>query len=101
MTMPFKHIADALNLADLPEEEQEAILMDINDVVFKGALVRLIDRMDEKTQKEFTKLLEADASGEEVEAFIKANVPEADDIVADTVKEIQDDILAVTETKTI
>jgi hypothetical protein len=101
MDAPFKTIADALNLAELPEDQQEAILLDINDAVFKGALVRLVDRMDEKTQKKFSKLLDSDASGEDVEAFIKAHVPEADEIVADTVKEIQDDILAVTESKTV
>ncbi len=95
-TTKFDNIVDALNLTELSPEEQEEILLDLNDLIFKGSVVRLIERMDDKTREKFGKLIEQDASGEEIDTFIKKNVPDADEAVKDTIQELTDDILAVT-----
>ncbi len=86
----------ALDLESLSPEEQEAMLLEINELVFKGSMVRLIERMDESTRDEFTKLMDSDASEEEVEAFLAEKVPDADQAVADAVSELTSDILAAT-----
>ena len=59
-------------------------------------MVRLIEKMDEQTRDEFAKMLDGDASEDEIESFIQTHVPEADKLVEETVEELTSDILAVT-----
>lgn len=94
----LSHVMDALELSELPPEEQEALLLDLNSLVFEGSMVRLIERMDEKTRADFTTLVESDADEDAVESFLKERVPDADAVVAETMQEISDDILSVTGT---
>ena len=93
-------LLEALDIADLPLEEQEAVLLEINELVFKGSMLRMIEQMDEATSEAFTALMDSDADEEAVEAFLTKNVPGADQAVLDTITELTDDILAVTGTNT-
>ncbi|MDP2157431.1 MAG: DUF5663 domain-containing protein [Nitrospirota bacterium] len=93
-------LLDALEISDLPAEEQEAVLLEINELVFKGSMLRMIEQMDEATSEAFTALMDSDADEEAVEAFIAQNVPGADQAVLDTIKELTDDILVATGTNT-
>ncbi len=88
-------ILDALNLDAFEPEEQQEMLLTLSDLIFRGSLVRLIERMDEQTKTDFSALVEKGASGEEIEAFIKERVPEGDSAVTDTVKELAEDMAAV------
>lgn len=97
VTTGLQDIVEALALADLPDEEREQILLDIQELVFKGTVVRLVDRMDDATRADFTALMERDASEEEVEEFLKVRVIDADGAVAEAVQDLTDDILAVTK----
>jgi hypothetical protein len=66
-------------------------------LIFKGTLVRLIERMDEPSRDEFNALLDSNPSEDAIQEYIQANVPDADSAVAETVAELTDDILAVTK----
>jgi hypothetical protein len=96
-TTSFEDIMKALNVEELPEQEREEILLDLNELVFKGTLVRLLERMDEPTQEEFDALLSTDASEGDVEKFLQKHVPDADAAVDETIAELTNDILAVTK----
>lgn len=89
---------DALGIAELSAEEQESLLLDLNSLIFRGSMVRLIERMDDASRDEFAKLMDAGADEEAVEAFLAERVPDADTAVLETVKELSDDILAATGT---
>lgn len=90
------NLLDALELDALKPEEQEEILDDIGEIIAEGTMTRLMEQMDDATSAEFTKLLESEASEEQVDAFIKEHVPNSEQILQDTIDELQDDILAVT-----
>lgn len=92
-----KTLLDAFDLAELEPEEQEEILLDLSDLVFKGTMVRVIEQMDDETRDQFNTLLDSDANEDEVQAFIEKYVPDADALVKETIDELRDDILAVTE----
>jgi hypothetical protein len=92
-----KNIIEALDLAELEPEEQEELLLDLDELIFKGTMVRLIERMDEKTASAFNALLDEDASEDDIEAFLQKHVPDADSAITDTVAELTNDILAVTQ----
>ncbi|MES2668342.1 MAG: DUF5663 domain-containing protein [Patescibacteria group bacterium] len=93
-------VLDALKLGDLPKEEQEALLLELNELVFKGAMLRIVERMDEATSQAFAQLMESDADEETVEAFLKERVPGMDEAVAETLADLTDDILSATGTNT-
>lgn len=95
-TKNFTNIIDALSLFELPPEEQDLIMDDLNELVFKGSLIRMMELMKATVRDEFTTLIESEASEEEIDAFITKNVPNADKAISATLAEITDDILAVT-----
>lgn len=91
-------LLSALEVENLDPQEQEALLLELNEIVFRGSMIRLIEKMDEKSREEFAVLMEGDADEKAVEAFLMERVPDADKAVAETVAELTDDILAVTGT---
>lgn len=96
---PIAEILKALQMSELSPEEQEQMLLDINAIIYEGSMVRIVERMDEQARADFEALMESDADEEAVEAFLKERVPDADALVAETVKELTDDILSGTDTK--
>jgi succinate dehydrogenase flavin-adding protein (antitoxin of CptAB toxin-antitoxin module) len=89
-------LLEALGIEELEPQEQEEILNDLGEIVFKGSLLRMFETMDEHTKEAFEKLLAADPSDEELQDFLAKNVPQADQAVNETVEELTSDILAVT-----
>ena len=90
-------LTDALDLSELPVEEQEEILVDINDLVLQATITKIIEVMDEKTRDEFSMLIDSGPSDEAVADFIEAHVPNSDELVQETIQDFADDILAVTK----
>lgn len=92
---PIQNLIDALKLNELEPEEQEAMILEVHELVFRGALARTIELMDEQTREEFSALLDTEPTENEVDEFLKTRVPGADTAVAEAVQEIADDILAI------
>ena len=95
-TSSTQTLLDGLKIDELLPEEQEELLLDLNELVFKGTMVRMLEIMDEVTKDEFEKLMDSDADEETIQAFLDKNVPEADKMVGEVVEELRSDILAVT-----
>lgn len=91
-------ILNALDISSLPQSEQEEILLDIHDLVYEGAMVRILDQMDEHTRTQLDALLEREVPEEDVEAFIISKVPGANAAVTEAIEELRSDILAATGT---
>ena len=98
MTDQTQNILDALDMKGLPPEEQEELLLDLGDLVFRGSMLRLIERMDDPTKDDFNTLMDKNPSEAEVMAFLKERVPDADKAVEETLADLRSDILAVTGT---
>ena len=60
----LSNIVEALHLEELNSEDQEAILLDINELIMKGTITRIAEQMDDKTRAEFEVLLDNDADEE-------------------------------------
>jgi hypothetical protein len=95
-TSHFDAITKALNFDSLSGEEQEELLLDLNTLIFRGSLVRLVERMDDDTRDLFNKLIEKNPTEELMEQFLMTHVPDADKAVAETIEDLTNDILAVT-----
>lgn len=86
-------ILDALDVEALEENEKEEILIELNEVIFRGTLLRLFEMMDIDTRDKYLALVEANVGEEEIETFLRENVPSAGDAFTETVDELADDIL--------
>lgn len=89
-------LMDILGIEELELNEQEALLTDLGDLIFKGSMLRILELMEEAVKERFELLMAAEPSDEELEGFLLEYVPGADRAVMETVQELTDDILAVT-----
>ena len=96
-TTKFEKMVDALDISALPVEEQEELLLDLNSLIFRSSLVRMIENMDEATRDEFSVLMEKNPDEEELEAFLLNRVPNAEESVQEAIETLADDILAVSD----
>ena len=94
-TAPAMNIMSALQLDMMTVPEQEKTLLALSDLVFKGTLLRVVEKMDDKTREEFSALLEKDASPEEVQSFLTARVPGADKAAGEVLADIASDMEAL------
>ena len=90
-------VEEALGFAELSIEEQKEILLDLSELIYKGTMIRVMERMDESHKDAFHALIDGNASQEEIATFIEKHVPDADAAVQETVAELTSDILAVTK----
>lgn len=93
-TNAFEELLEALKVRELAEEEQEALLLELNELIAQSTLVRLLEQMDDATQSEFSALLDGGASEAEAEAFIAQRVPNADAILEEVIRSLTKDVLA-------
>lgn len=85
-------LLNTLGLDALAPAEQEEMLLTLSNLVFRGAMVRFVERMDDKAREDFTKLMEQGADGASVESFLRERVPGADGAVQETIDEIAADM---------
>lgn len=95
----LEKIVSALDLNSLPLKQQEEVMSKLGELIFRGTLVRLYERMDEATRVEFSALLEREATPEEVDTFLKEKVPDSEAAAKEAVDELASDILSVTSSK--
>ncbi len=96
VTDAYQSILNAVEFDELAPEEQEAFLLDLNSLIFRGAVLRTIERMDERTRNDWYRLVSEQASEDKMRQFLTRRVPGADLALAETVETLADDILFVT-----
>lgn len=92
----YQSILDAVEFDELTKEEQESFLLELNSVIYKGAVIRALERMDDRTRRAWYELIRRNASAEEMERFLSRRAQVAETALADTIESLADDILAVT-----
>ncbi len=97
MKKPTQEMLDVLGLKNLPEEEQQALLLDMQQLIFKGSMLRMLDQMSEPAKEAFNAYLESNPSEEAIMEYMEANVSEAREAILETIADIKSDILASTE----
>ncbi|MDB5195556.1 MAG: hypothetical protein JWO84_740 [Parcubacteria group bacterium] len=96
VTTSYQQILDSVEFSVLTQAEQEAFLLDLNSVIFRGAVTRTLERMDEPTREAWHNLIASGASAASMQRFLDRKVPQADLALAETVEILASDILAVT-----
>lgn len=91
----YQTILQYVEFDALPKKEQEQFLLDLNSLIFRGAITRTLERMDERTRNDWYALIEKGASDTDMRRFIERRVPQAELALAETVETLAGDILAV------
>lgn len=97
MKKPTPDMLAVLGLQNLPEAEQQELLLDMQHLIFKGSVVRMLERMSEESKEAFNTYLESNPSEDDMMEYLEQNVPEAKDAIIETIADIKNDILAGTQ----
>lgn len=84
-----------LGLDALPAKDQKEMLITLSDLVFRSSLVKLVERMDDKTRLDFSVMCVKGATAEQMAAFMQERVPNADAVVRETIDELAADVAAL------
>jgi hypothetical protein len=76
-----KNIEEVLGIEGLSQEEQEDIVTRIGALIYQNVLMRALDKMSEEDQDEFEKILDKDATSEEIFSFLEEKVDNFKDII--------------------
>jgi hypothetical protein len=87
-----KTILDELGLTDLPQEKKEALLIKMTEVILKRIFVETMEKLVPEAQEEYAKLIEANATPEEVENFLAEKIPNYDELIKKTVDEFVEEM---------
>lgn len=87
-----------LGLEDLPEEQQEKMLMDMGEIIQQRIILRVAEGLSDEDKENFVKILEEKKEQpEEIEKFIREKVPEIDDIIMEEVGRYKQEITSLIE----
>ena len=70
-------------IEDLEQSEQDELLGEIGGVVFQAALIRVTPTLSEDAQAQVEKLMDSNASPDEMFALIRSVAPNFDQIIAE------------------
>lgn len=97
MKKPTEDMLEVLGLQDLSEEEQQSLLVDMQALIFKGSVVRMLEQMSEEEKDAFNQYLSSNPSEDDMMEYLDKNVPDAKGAILDTIAELKSDILASTQ----
>ncbi|NCU41761.1 MAG: hypothetical protein EOM19_03495 [Candidatus Moranbacteria bacterium] len=87
-----KKILQHLGIEKIPQEMQDEIIAKFGEVVFKEILLQTLERLDEDQQKEYERMLERNASPEEMEVFLKERIPDYEQLIFSVIDSLMKDI---------
>jgi hypothetical protein len=89
-TILQKNIIRELGLEELPEKEQEEMLLSMGRIIFQSILIRTMEELDEKSKDEFEKILSEKPNDEEtILGFLQSKLPNLNEIVNDEVSKFK------------
>ena len=70
---------------NLPEDQMQALIQHIEDTINSQIGEEIVESLDDDQLKELVQMQDNDASAEEIDEWIRARVPEYDEIIEDNV----------------
>lgn len=87
-----KDLAEELGLADLPQDKKEQLLIRMTEVILKRIFVETMHRLAEPDQSSYEKLIDDNASPEEVEKFLREKISNYDVMVKKVVDDFKEEM---------
>ena len=71
---------------NLPEDQMQALIQHVEDTINSQIGEEIVESLDDDQLKELVQMQDNDAPAEEIDAWIRARVPEYDEIIEDNVE---------------
>ena len=85
-----KNIIRDLGIGALPQEQQEEALLRIGNIIFQGALMKVVENMAEADKSEFEKLLsEKNNEPEAILNFLRSKIANLDEIISEEIRKFK------------
>jgi hypothetical protein len=81
-----------LGLENLPEEKKEELIAKMTEVVLKRIFIETVEKLSEKDQGEYAKMIEEKAAPEEMEKFLLEKIPDYDAMVKKIVDDFKEEM---------
>lgn len=85
-------LIDELGLSNLPDDKKEELVAKMTEVVLKRILIETVEKLDEKGQEEYAKLIETKATPEELEKFLLERIPDYDMMIKKIVDDFKEEM---------
>jgi hypothetical protein len=85
-------IIDELGLTDLPQEKKDALITKMMEVVLKRIFLETMEKLTEADQEAYSKMIDANATPEELDVFLKEKIPGYDQMVASTISNFKEEM---------
>jgi len=85
-------IIDELGLNDLPQEKQEQLLIKMTEVVLQRIFVETMDKLAPADQEEYEKMIDREATPEEMEAFLREKIAGYEEMVKKIVDDFKEEM---------
>lgn len=87
-TMEFEeffkaNVIDLVGLSDAPEDVKQSFLKSASQMVLEGVVDRIDSELPEEKKEEFYRIFRTGAKDEDMQAFIKANISNFEEIVGE------------------
>ena len=87
-----KTILDELGLSDLPEDKKDQLLIKMTEVVLKRIFLETMEKLSEKDQAAYEKLIDESASPEQLEKFLKEKISDYEGTVVRTIAQFKEEM---------
>jgi hypothetical protein len=87
--------ADLLNdlgLGNLSEDKREELIAKMTEVVLKRIFIETVEKLNEKDQEEYAKMIENKVTPEEMEKFLLEKIPDYDAMVKKIVDDFKEEV---------
>lgn len=85
-------IIDELGLSDLPQEKKDALLSKMMEVVLKRIFLETMEKLSEADQEAYSKMIDANATPEELDGFLKEKINGYDQMVAEIISSFKEEM---------
>jgi hypothetical protein len=87
-----KKLVDDLGIADLPEEQQNEIIIKSTEVLLKRIFLETMERLDGEAIDEYDKMVENGASAQQIEDFFKSKISNYGEMVQKVIDNFKEEM---------
>lgn len=88
-------LMEELGLTDLPEDKQNKLLIKMTEVVLKRIFVETMEKLTEREQADYEKMIDENVSPEEVEKFLKEKISNYGEMVKKIIDDFKNEMKEV------
>lgn len=87
-----KELIEELGLSSLSEDKKEQLLLKMSEAILKRVFVETMRRLGENDQADYEKMIDQNASPEEVEKFLHEKISGYDGMVKKIIEEFKEEM---------